>query len=206
MKHGRKTWKPGRQTPKVKNGKVQKKHRWDYYFKEYQLREGDGEIPIVREPAIRGYRHVVSEEDLRRFIAIIPDWNRYSQGVRCLVLGDGSEECFGWHNEGVICINAWDDIDGAWDKDSFEEHRRVIDSLMVPYEEDESGDVVCHFTLKTAGAFQLMHVFLHELGHHYDRMMTKKKIHSPGEEPYAEDFGNKLADKMWTDFFRASST
>lgn len=35
------------------------------------------------------------------------------------------------------------------------------------------------FTNKTAGAFMLMHVFLHELGHHYDTMQTRKKQDSP---------------------------
>jgi hypothetical protein len=47
-----------------------------------------------------------------------------------------------------------------------------------------------------------MHVFLHELGHHYDRMQTRKKAHSPGGEVCAETFGEGLADRMWADYFR----
>ncbi len=49
----------------------------------------------------------------------------------------------------------------------------------------------------------LTHVFLHELGHHYDRMQTKAKKYAPGGESFAEEFGNRLADKMWPDYCRA---
>jgi hypothetical protein len=75
----------------VKNGTVQKKHRWDYYTKEYELGDGDGDIPIIREPAWRGFRHVVTERDLHAFVGIIPDWERHSVGLRGLVLGDGDD-------------------------------------------------------------------------------------------------------------------
>lgn len=198
----RRNWRPGRQTPRVKNGAVQKKHRWDYYFKEYKLREGSEEIPIVRESAARGYRHVVTEEQLKLFIGIIPEWERYSEGVRCLVLGEGGDDCLGWHDEGVICINAWDGLQQVWDEEFFDEHRHIVCRLLVPYERHEPGKMVCRFTRKTACAFQLMHVFVHELGHHYDRMMTKKKTHGSRGEKYAEEFGNEMADRIWTDFFR----
>ena len=74
---------------------------------------------------------------------------------------------------------------------------------MVPFErEDDDVEVQCWFTKKTAGAFQLMHVFLHELGHHYDCMQTKRKCCAPSGEDYAENFANKLADRTWPAFYR----
>lgn len=197
-----KSWRPGRKTPKVKNGKVQKKHRWDYYVKEYDVAAVRGELPVIREPAIRRHRHLVSERDLRSFIAIIPEWKRYSHGLGGLVLGDGEDDCYGWHDEGVICINAWSsDMQESWDADFFEEHRKILDRLLVPYER-HGDEYYCEFTPKTASAFLLTHVFLHELGHHYDRMQTKAKEHCPGGEAYAENFGNALADRVWPEFCR----
>jgi hypothetical protein len=188
----------------VKNGTVQKKHRWDYYAKEYAVREGDGEIPIVREPAFRGCRHLVTEDDLRTFLTIIPDWARYSTGLRGLVLGDGDDDCYGWHDVGVICIHAWSsEIEETWPSAFFEEHKPVLDRLLAPHElDDRANEFHCEFTKKTAAGFLLMHVFLHELGHHYDRMQTKARTHSGRGESFAESFGNELAEDIWNDFFR----
>lgn len=198
----RRRWRPGRQTPRVKDGAVQKKHRWDYYTREYEVREGDGELPIIRVPASRGCRHLVSEDELRRFLTIIPDWELYSLGLRGLVLGSGDDGSYGWHDVGVVCVNAWGAaIEETWPMDFFEEHEDVLERLLVPVEV-EGEEVHCAFTKKTAAGFLLMHVFLHEIGHHYDRMQTKAKLDSPRGEAFAEDFGNALAEDMWEVFFR----
>jgi hypothetical protein len=199
-------WRPGRQTPKVRDGRVQKKHRWDYYFKEHKLREGDGEIPIVREPAVRGARHLITEPELRSFVGIIPDWDRCSEGLRCLVLGAGDDDCYGWHDVGVICVHAWSStLEETWPRSFYDEHRDVLERLMVPVEDagEEREDCVrCRFSRRTAFGFLLMHVFLHELGHHYDCRLTKKKQHAGRGEPYAESFGILVSDAMWERFFR----
>lgn len=63
----------------------------------------------------------------------------------------------------------------------FKEHQGILDRLLMPYEQD-GDEYYCEFTPKTASAFLLTHVFLHELGHHYDRMQTKAKEHCPGGE------------------------
>ena len=203
MRRGR--WRPGRQTPKVVDGRVQRKNRWDHYAKTYPIREGSDPIPIVREPAVRRARHLVSEHELRTFIRLVPDWPSYSDGIRCLVLGDGDDDSYGWHNVGVICINAWyGELETLWSNEFFQEHAVVLDRLLVPCEPGQPDDeVLVKFTRKTAAAFLLMHVLLHEVGHHYDRMRTKKQTHAPGGENFAENFGNELADRMWPAFFRA---
>ena len=197
-------WRPGRQAPQVKRGTVQKKERWDYYPRIYDfVPNRDGSVPIVREPAYRGYRHVVTESDLRRFTRLIPGWDRLRVGLRGLVIGEGNDDCIGWHELGIVCIHAWSArMSAAWTGDFFREHKPVLDRLMVPSFKTGDDEVVCQFNPKTAAGFQLMHVFLHELGHHHDRMQTRKQINSALGEQYAEDFGNQLADQMWTAFFR----
>ena len=196
-------WRPGRQTLKVRDGRVQKKHRWEHYFKEYDLLEGQAQIPIVVEPVIRRFRQPVETSDLRSFVELVPDWERHSEGLKCLVLGDGDHDCFGWHDDGVICLDAWEGYEQDWRPEFFEEHRAVLDRLLVSHQEDEDEGVVrCVFTRKTACAFQLMHVFLQELVHHHVRMPTRGKLHSPSGEQYAENFVERLAEEMWSDFFR----
>ncbi len=195
-------WRPGRQTLKVKAGAVQKKHRWDYYAWEYPFGVCKDELPIIWEPAIRRCRHLVSERDLRKFITIIPNWKQLSRGLCGLVLGDGDDDCYGWHDEGVVCIHAWSsEMEETWEAQFFQEHQDILDRLMVPYSQVEDG-YRCEFTPKSAAAFQLTHVFLHELGHHYDRMQTRNKVFAPSGEQYAEDFGNALAEKLWPEFCR----
>jgi hypothetical protein len=198
---GRK-WGPGRQTPRVRDGRVQKKHRWDYYYNEYDVPAGGQPIPIFHEQAIRGMRHVLTEEDIRTFIGIIPDWPECSIGLKCIVLANGESDCLGWHDEGLIGLNPWSsELEELWPKPFAEEHREILRRLMIPTVE-EGEDVRCKFTKQTAAGFLLMHVFLHELGHHHDRMKTKRRRHSPRGESFAEQFVNELADRMWTDFFR----
>ena len=197
-------WRPGRQTPKVRDGRVQKKHRWDYYFERYDLVEGQTEMPIFVEPPLRRFPQPVTAAELGTFVKLIPDWEQHAEGLRCLVLGDGDHDCYGWHDEGVICLDAWEGYEQPWRHAFFEEHRAILDRLMVPYHQEEGARAVtCSFTRRTACAFQLMHVFLHELGHHHDRMATRGKIHSPSGEQYAEDFAEQLAEQMWDDYFRA---
>ncbi len=203
MRIGHGHWRSGRQTPKVRDGRVQKKHRWDYYYKTYDLREGDSGIPIVVEPPLRRFRQPVSEADLRSFVSLIPNWSRHAAGIRCLVLGDGNHDCFGWHDEGVICLDAWEGYEQDWVPEFFDNHRAILDRLWVSYQPDEERNcVTCAFTRKTACAFQLIHVFLHELGHHHDRMMTKGKTHSPSGERHVEEFAERLSAQMWPDFCR----
>lgn len=184
---------------------MQKKHRWDYYEQTYDLPVATpGELPIIKESAIRGARHLVSETDLRCFISIIPGWDQLSNGLHGLVLGTGDDDCYGWHDVGVICVHAWrTPIEESWQPGFYAEHREVLERLTVPVEYDEpSGRYLIGFTKKTAMGFLLMHIFLHELGHHHDRMQTRSRLHAPGEEDFAETFSHEVAATMWPEFYR----
>lgn len=70
-----------------------------------------------------------------------------------------------------------------------------LDRLGVPARKGP-GCYELRFTEGTARAYQLLHIFLHELGHHYDRMTTRSKRTSRGE-PYAESYATKHAETVW---------
>lgn len=196
-------WQPGRQTPKVKKGKVQKKHRWDYYVKEYNVDESRPGLTIIREPAIRRFRHLVSEQDLRKFIALIPDWKQHSAGLKGIVLGDGDDNCYGWSDVDFICIHAWDsDITQVFNEQAFLEDKASLDRLMITHSHDVDGYTI-EFTTKSAQAYLLTNVLLHELGHHVDRMRSKAQTYATGGEKFAQDFADRVAEQMWPKFSRA---
>jgi hypothetical protein len=53
------------------------------------------------------------------------------------------------------------------------------------------------FTEATARAYPLLHVFLHELGHHHDRMTTRPPKHSARGERFADDYAMPYPDRVW---------
>ncbi len=42
-----------------------------------------------------------------------------------------------------------------------------------------------------------MDVFLHELGHHHDRMTTRSRSQAARGERYAETYANRYAERIW---------
>lgn len=142
--------------------------------------------------------------DVRRFINILPDWEELSVGLDAIVLAE-NDDCMGWHWEGVVAICSWErEVIQDWDKEFVEEHVEILDRLGVrlePIENDPEG-ILCHFDEASVKGFQLMHILLHELGHHRDRMTTKSQENAARGEPYAEKYAIELADKMWESYFR----
>ena len=47
-----------------------------------------------------------------------------------------------------------------------------------------------------------MHILLHELGHHHDRMTTTSQIRSARGERFAETYALRYADSLWDAYFR----
>ncbi len=176
-----------RSTPKVRDGKVQRKNRWSPTPNCYNTAQP---TPVIdRERPGWGYRHLVRKCDLERFIAIIPDWNQLSIGINVLILARGNERCFGWHRPGLVALCAWDrEIILTTAGDGFyREHQRLLENLGVPCVRC-GQDWELRFTENTARAFQLVHVFLHEIGHHRDRWTTRSKRNCSRGEGYAEEF------------------
>ena len=61
----------------------------------------------------------------------------------------------------------------------------------------QEDGVFCEFTIDQIKAYQLLHILLHELGHHYDRIKTKSKFKSSRGEKYAEDFAYINEAEIW---------
>ena len=185
-------------TPKVKSGIVQRKNRH-----KYTARLG---YVIDRESPARGCRHVVTKRDIRDFISIIPNWAKLSEGIQGILLSSGSGDYEGlyehFHREstGIIELSAWEgDLWAILGEDYFFEHRHIFDMLGVAYEEVKTG-WECRFTLTQAKAFMLLHVFMHELGHHVDRMRTKNKKVMKGGHEFAERCANEWLDRLWPEY------
>ena len=178
---------------KVRNGRVQRKNRHaktPHYFHTEMA-----SLVIDRQRPGAGCRHVVRKEHVRRFVQLLPEWNELSRGLNAIVLANGNSDCMGWHHPGVVAICAWD-RELEWSDcypSFFAEHADVFEALAIPYEVAE-GRISILFTEATARAFSLIHVLVHELGHHHDRMTTRSQRNSCRGEAYAEDYARQFQD------------
>jgi hypothetical protein len=183
-------------TPRVKDGKVQKKNRWrqspNYYLTD------SGKLVIERHNPGRGHRHVLSRDDVESFIRLIPEWGELSRGLNAILLAPGEENTSGYYVPGVLHLCAWDE--DLWldlEPGFFEEHRDIFERLGVPSRlNPEEEAVTCFFEERTARAYQLLHIFLHELGHHHDYITSNKAGLRRGEE-YAESYARRYEALIW---------
>lgn len=186
-------------TPKVVGGRPQRKNRHDL---TPNIWTGTGDGPrIERERAGRGYRHLLRKSDITDFIAMIPNWGEISEGLNGVLLANGEDGLDGWYDyAGVIGICAWHrDIWVEARRRYYVEHRPVFKRLGLEYEKKDDF-ILLKFTEDQARAYQLLHIFLHELGHHHDRMTTKKKKHSGRGEPYAEGYALEFEKEIWDQY------
>lgn len=195
MRHQRKT------APEVVGGRVQKKnnrepHPSDYYATPQNL-------PVVdRKRPGAGYRHFLTKRDIHAFIGILPDWDMLSEGLNAVVLAPGSRGADGYHTPGVVHVCAWDARTAIEvDSDYYEDHRDIFERLGVPCEPVE-GWYRCGFTAATVRAYQLLHILLHELGHHHDRMTTRKRRSSSRGEGFAEEYARQYEAHIWSAYVR----
>jgi len=59
----------------------------------------------------------------------------------------------------------------------FESHVEIFEWLRVS-RDNVPGAILCRFTEAQARAFMLLHVFMHELGHHFDRIKLPSVVAS----------------------------
>jgi hypothetical protein len=158
---------------------------------------------IDRRRPGRGYRHLLTVADVRRFLQLLPDWSELSCGLDAVVLAPGERRLLGWHRRGIVALCAWDrDVEREWHADFVEEHRDVLDRLGVERLANDPPWEVVQFTERSARGFQLMHVLLHELGHHHDRMTTRSRRSAGRGEGYAEAYALRYAEGIWERYFR----
>jgi hypothetical protein len=187
---------------KVWDGKVVRKNRTELSNHYSQVRQI--ETVIDRRRPGPGYKHYLTITDVRRFIAILPDWSELSIGLDAIVLAEGGN-AMGWHSDGVVAVCAWArELVLDWDKTFISAHAEVLNRLGVgrePIAGDADG-MWCHFSESSIKGFQLMHVLLHELGHHHDRMTTTSQVQAARGESYAERYALRYADTLWDAYFR----
>ncbi len=150
--------------------------------------------------------HVLSKRDMQAFIDLIPEWATLSRWLERIVLSR-RDSADGWHafyhreETGAIFLCAWDK--NLWVELTpgyFQAHEHIFARIGVAHDRQESG-VMCRFTLAQARAFTLLHVFMHELGHHHDRLHQKHRDSTRGED-YAETFANSRFDKLYPAYVR----
>jgi len=193
---------PRKTAPAVRSGRVQKKNNWeetpDYFIAEQP------ELVIDRKRPGEGFRHLLSQSDIRRFISIVPDWEKQSQGLNAVVLASGEEEYFGHYDCGVISLCAWPTtISMTVDDWYYERRTAILECLGVPCFPDGADRYLLEFTEDTARAYLLLNTFLHELGHHNDYLNTRKKENANRGESHSEQFALELGLHLWPTYQKA---
>ncbi len=182
-------------SPKVIGGLVQRKNN--------HVPTAQRGYVVDRKRPGNGYRHVLKKKDIHDFTDILPDWGAVSEGIEAVVLDAGNEFYEGLYKHysregtGVIWLTAWPKdpwlyIDPAY----FNAHRLHYDKLNVIYERSGT-DWSCHFTDAQAKGFLLLHIFLHEFGHHVDRLRSRKKDRTAGGDDFAEAYANRMFEEVW---------
>ena len=193
--HARKT------APRVRGGTVQWKNRRSPTASYWNAPQA---LPVIdRQRPGEGYRHVLLVRHVQRFIELLPDWRELSRGLNAIVLAPGESYTMGWHSRGVVAVCAWERrLWQEWNSDFVEWHREPLNRLGVPIDRpDACGLTRCHFTEHTARGFQLLHILLHELGHHHDRMTTRSRLRPGRGEMYAEEYSMEYASRIYERYF-----
>ena len=186
-------------TPKVKGGKPLRKNNHEVTPNYWNTTQN--EVQIDSEKPGKGYKHFLKKRDILKFIEIIPNWEIYSKGLDAIVLESGESGHDGvYYYVGVICISAWPkEMDMEFSKAYYNDHKELFKRLGVKSKE-QNDFYFCEFNEDQIKAYQLLHILLHELGHHYDRMKTKSKHSTARGEKFAEDFAFENEDIMWNKY------
>ncbi len=187
-----------RTATKVRDGRVQKKNN--------HVPTGALGYVLDRESPGRGFRHVVSKRNLQAFIDIIPDWQKLSASLERIALVGHADEFDGEHafyrreETASITLCAWPE--DLWREVRISHFERYEIYRMIGVSHDRLQDcVICRFTEPQARAFVLLHVFLHELGHHY-QCQQRKHLSSQLDEDFADRFAATRAGQLYPDYVR----
>lgn len=191
-----------RTAPGVRGGKPLRRNRTDL-SPHYSQTDVSGLVIDRRRPGA-GYRHVLTIDDVRRFLALLPDRDELLDGLRAVVLDEGSDEHLGWCDRHTVAVCAWErDLQRTWRREFVVEHRDILHRLGVEQSEASGPFIRCWFTPSSARGFLLMHILLHELGHHRDRMTNRSRQHCARGEQFAENYANRLAECLWDQYYAA---
>lgn len=187
-----------RTATRIKNGSVQKKNRHtrtpNYWNTNQEIIQLDIENPG------KGYKHFLKKRDVKQFLEILPNREEIDIKFDAVLLAQGDHYTDGWYQNGVIGICAWEkEMTKEYSLEYFKAHKNIFDKLGVQYVVKQDY-VICDFTENQIKAYLLLHIFLHELGHHHDRLNTKSGKIARGEN-YAESYAFKYERIIWDKYF-----
>ena len=182
-------------TPGVVNGHVERKQRLALTPSPYQGRHRGFEL--IRERPGAGHKHLVTRRELETFLELLPDWERLTRGLKAVVLASADSWRDGYYLPGVVHLCAWPrSLWTSWSTAHYREHRGLIERLGIPTI-THARHVECCFTEGTARAWSLLHVLVHELGHHHDRMTTATRAFCARGEPFAEFYALRQEEVLF---------
>ncbi|MDH6308949.1 hypothetical protein M2451_001593 [Dysgonomonas sp. PFB1-18] len=189
-----------RTATKVKNGRVQKKNNHKLTPNYWNTRQDVLQIDV--EPAGKGYKHFLKKRDIIKFLEILPNWEEIDIDLNAIVLARGEYNTAGWYySKGVIGICAREkDTTQYLNLNFFYDHKDLFDRLELRYEMKKDY-VICHWEEYQIRAYLLLHILLHEMGHHHDRITTKSKKYIARGEEYAESYAIKYEKIIWNRYF-----
>ena len=191
-----------RTAPKVVDGRAQRKNNWALTPSAYG---GLPQISIERERPGEGHRHLLGKRDIARFLELLPAWDSLSEGLRAIVLARAEPDTAGWSTPGVVAVCAWNRRIWEWcSRDFYEAHRDVYDRLGLDVERvrDGWGGYLLKWTESQARAYQLLHILLHEFGHHHDRITNRSGWQVARGESYAERYALEHEALIWDAYLR----
>ncbi len=121
-----------------------------------------------------------------------------------MLLTQGEPRLDGYYDPGVVAVCAWPQ--DPWQVvhgQHVDDHDEVLRALDVARERLPGDRVRLLWTRPQARAYQLLHILLHELGHHHDLMTTRTRRECARGEPYAEAYAHRYAEQVWESYARA---
>jgi len=191
-----------RSATRVVGGRVLRKNDWRPHHGDY-IAVPQAEIRIDRRSPPPGFRHLITVAQLRDFLDLLCDWEEMAVGLDAVVLDDATHT-MGWHRYGVVAVCPWERE--LWWPDADDwfvgEHRDILDRLGVDVR--RAGEqTVLRWTEPQARGFQLLHVLPHELGHHRDRVTTRRAQRAGRGERFAEAYARRVMDDVWDSYIEA---
>lgn len=200
--------RPRREHPREKRGKRKPKPN-----KSDRLRWFPGPPGVFsvhrRSPGRQRY-HPASPDDVRRFVQLIPGWQRVADDLDGVLLcGPWSAEYYdteGLYGQHGIVLFSWpkDPRLSMW----YAFTRHVPDTIrylgLKERKRDRSFQSL--WTPAQARAYVLLFVLLHEIGHHVDWVMSRdvhRRRRAGRGEPFAEDWAAEYRHRMWDDYVSA---
>lgn len=187
---------PRKTAPGVRRGRVQRKNNWAPTPNCYNTPQ---KVPAIdwRRPG-PGYQHLLRKRDVRAFVGLLPDWDELSRGLRVILLDAGRSDCAGWYNHGLVAVTAWEEnLEWVADASWVAEHAALLNRLRVECVLTPDADILVRWTEAQARAYQLLHILLHELGHHHDRMTTRSRRECARGEAFAEEYAYRHEALIW---------